>query len=170
MFFKKKTDCHICNNQMKTKKDEETPTICTICNADLVNPNSEIRIDITATDSVQAGGISAAMVMIILTDKRLIFHAEEGGEYVAGGGLIGGLISGAISAAIDSSARYNEILLTDIVSIDEKFVGLFKNKANITINTKAGEAFTMNITKKELEQWRPTLLKHANIEKSSSEF
>jgi len=160
---------------MRTKKNEETPTNCTICNADLVNINDETRVDITTALTGEAGGVTATMVVIILTNKRLVFYADESSSGV-GGGLLGAVIEGAVNAAVNAfvkSPKYNEILLTNIKSLDETVKGLFKNRVEVIIHTKGEETeetYKMTIRKKEMEKWRSTLLQYANIEKPSDEW
>ena len=155
---KQKTNCHICGNLMKTDKGEPTPAICTLCSADLVNPSTETQTHRTVVQHA-AGGVSANLVEILLTDQRLIFK-EDGLSGAAGGGLIGGAIGGAIAGAFSKkSDKFNAILLADITSLDEEIVGLFKNKINLTVHTKDGGAYTFTLSKKEMEQWRPGLSK-----------
>ena len=156
---KQKTDCHICGNLMKTDKGEEIPVICTLCNADLANPGAETQTHRTVVQHA-AGGVSANLVEILLTDKRLIFK-EDGLSGATGGGLIGGAIVGAIAGALSKqSDKFNAILLEDITSMDEKVVGLFKNKIELTVHTKDGGAYSFTLSKKEMEQWRPGLSKY----------
>ena len=156
---KLKTNCHICGNLMKTDKGEEVPAICTLCSADLLDPSSEIQTHRTVVQHA-AGGVSANLVEILLTDKRLIFK-EDGMSGAAGGGLIGGAIGGAIAGALSKkSDKFNAILLADVISIDEKIVGLFKNKIELTIHAKDGNTYSFVLSKKEMEQWRPGLTKH----------
>ena len=155
---KQKTSCHICGNLMKTAKDEPIPLICTLCGADLANPSTETQTHRTVVQHA-AGGVSANLVEILLTDKRLIFK-EDGLSGAAGGGLIGGAIGGAIAGAFSKkSDKFNAILLADITSLDEKIVGLFKNKIDLTVHTKDGGAYAFILSKKEMEQWRPGLSK-----------
>lgn len=155
---KQKSNCHICGNQMKTGKDEEAPALCTLCNADLLNIGAETQTHRTVVQH-SAGGVSASLVEILLTDKRLIFK-EDGMSGATGGGLIGGAISGAIGALSKKSDKFNAILLTDIASIDERIVGLFKNKIELTIHTKDKNTCSFILSKKEMEKWRPVLSKH----------
>ena len=159
MFGKQKTNCHICGNVMKTSKGEEAPANCTICGADLLNPNTEKQTLRTVVQH-EAGGVKANLVEILLTDKRLIFK-EDGMSGAAGGGLIGGAIGGAIAGALSrKSDKFNGILLTEITSIDEEIVGLMKNKVQLTLHTEDGNAYSFTLSKKENEQWKPGLYKH----------
>jgi len=151
---KTKTQCHICFNIMKTGKDEDAPSSCTLCSADLLNPGTETKTHRTVVQH-EAGGVKANLVEILLTDKRLIFK-EDGMSGAAGGGLIGGAIAGALSKKSD---KFNAIMLTDIVSTDEEIFGLFKNKVRFTAHTKDGGAYSFDLSKKETEQWRPGLRK-----------
>ena len=151
---KQKTNCHICKNLMKTAKGEEPPGNCTICSADLLNPRTETQTHRTVVQH-EAGGVKADLVEILLTDKRLIFK-EDGFSGAAGGGLIGGAIGGALSR---KSNKFNAILLTDVKSVDEEIVGLFKNKVRLTLRAKDADTYSFVLSKKEIEQWGPGLRK-----------
>ena len=154
---KQKTECHICGNLMETKTGEETPVICTVCNADLVNVSTETLIHHHTTQS-DAGGIKAVQVDILLTDKRLIF--KKGNEsFVKTVALTGGQY--AVATMLDKRADdFIAILLTDITSIDEKISGLFKSKIELTVNTNDNNAYKFTLPEKEVEQWRLCLSKH----------
>jgi hypothetical protein len=144
---------------MKTNKGEETPSICTLCNADLANPATEKQTHRTVVQH-EAGGVKANLVEILLTDRRLIFK-EDGMSGAAGAGVLGGAVGGAIAGALSKkSDKFNAILLTDIVSMDEKIVGLLKNKIELTVNTKDNSAYAFTLSKKEMEQWGPGLSEH----------
>ena len=156
---KQKSICHICGNLMKTAKGEEVPQNCTICGADLLNPTSETRTHRTVVQH-EAGGVKANLVEILLTDIRIIFK-EDGMSGAAGAGLIGGAIGGAIAGAVSKkSNKFNSIALTDFVSINEKIVGLLKNKVELAIHAKDGDVYSFVLSKKEMEQWRPGLFKY----------
>ena len=153
---KTKTGCHICGNQIKTAKGEDAPTNCTICHADLLNPGAETQVLRTVVQH-EAGGVEANLVEIILTNKRLIFK-EDGMSGAAGGGLLGGAIGGALAGAFSKkSNKFNGILLADIASIDEKIIGLLKNKIELTIQTKDKAAYSFELSKKEGAKWRGEL-------------
>ncbi|MCL2367977.1 MAG: hypothetical protein FWC72_03180 [Oscillospiraceae bacterium] len=154
---KKKTQCHICNNVMKTDKNEEAPSNCTLCSADFLNPGSETQLLRTVVQA-EAGGVKANLVEILLTDKRLIFK-EDGMSGAAGGGLIGGAIGGAIAGALSKkSEKFNAILRTEITSIEEKVAGLIKRKI-LVVHTVDGNAYPLALSKKEVEKWQAELSK-----------
>lgn len=156
---KQKTICHVCANVMKTPKDEKVPAICTLCNADLINPGSETQTHRTVVQH-EAGGVSANLVEILLTDKRIIFK-EDGMSGAAGAGVLGGAVGGAIAGALSKqSDKLNAVMLTDITSIQEEIVGMFKNKFRLTLHTSDGSEYGFILTKKEFEQWMPVLSKH----------
>ena len=160
---KQKTSCHICGNLMKTPKEEKAPESCTLCSADLVNPSAEKQTHRTVVQHA-AGGVSAELVEILLTDKRLIFKVD-GMSGSVGGGLIGGAIGGAIAGAVAGARaqkpeNFNAVMLEDITSIDERIIGLFKNKVELALHIKDGSVCTFTLSKKEMEKWRPGLSKH----------
>ena len=157
---KQKITCHICYNVTKTPQGEAPPTNCALCIADLQNPSSETRKHETVVEK-GAGGVMATAVQVMLTDTRLIFIGIDGSGGTAGamGGLLGGAIAGAIAGARSSRTKFNAVLLADIASINERVFGLLKNRFELTIQTKNGGSFSFELTKKEMEKWRPDLFK-----------
>ena len=151
-----KANCHICGNQMKVNTGEETPVTCTVCNADMADVSTETLIH--RTSQSDAGGIKAVQVDVLLTDRRLIF--KKGNESFAKTvALTGGQY--AVAAMLNKrSDDFIAILLTDIVSVEVKISGLFKNKVELTVNTNDNNVYKFTLPEKEVEQWRLGLSKH----------
>jgi len=161
---KHKAKCHICNNTMKTPQDQQPPSFCDTCGANLVNPNDETQVLFTAVEK-EAGGVMASLVYIYLTTKRLIFVPEddsgETASIVGGavGGIIGAAVAGAIAGAVAGEQKKHIVSVprADFASFGEEPTGMLKNKIRLTVNTSDGNAFGMTMSKKEAAKWKAAM-------------
>ena len=174
MFGKQKVICHVCNGKRKIPKGQELPKVCSGCAADLVNPTIETR-NIAALVEKEAGGVMGDLVMVILTDKRLIFKKGLDLPEIGGGGLHG-VVSMQAAIAYDTAMAIAKAIrgpqptvirpelvyttVESLASIQEEAVGMTKRNSKITINTKDGETFTMILPNKEAAEWVTELNKH----------
>ena len=165
---KTKTQCHICNDVMKTPADQQPPAFCSVCGANVRDPGQETRLLFTVVEK-EAGGISAEMVRIYLTTRRVIFEpdADAGGTASAVGGAVGGLIgaavagaiAGAVAAAGDKKKHIVSVERNNIASLSEEPAGLLKNKIRLTLNAASGTHYGMTLSKKEAAKWKAELNK-----------
>jgi len=149
---KHKWECHICRNGGKLSKEVAAPDACPVCSANFLRPAEEtIKYEISV--SKQAGGIKGDVVIVTLTNKRLIFRGEKvGSTGFLVGGIIGGAIEGAINAA-KTNANMAWLPVEDIKSISEEVAGAFKGKIMTTVHAKDGNAYAMKLSKKEFEKF-----------------
>ena len=173
MFGKQKVTCHVCNGKRKIPKGQELPKVCSGCAADLVNSTTETR-NIAALVEKEAGGVKGDLVMVILTDKRLIFKKGIDLPEIDGG--LHGMANMHVAIAYDTARAIAEAIrgpqpavirpelvyttVESLASIQEEAVGMTKRNSKITINTKDGEVFTMILPNKEAAEWIRELNKH----------
>ena len=149
---KQKWACHICRNGGKLAKEATAPEICPICSANFLRPAEE-TISWEAGVEKQAGGVKGDVVIVTLTNKRLIFRGEKvGGTGFLVGGIIGGAIEGAINAA-KTNANMAWLPVEDIKSISEEVAGVFKGKIMATVHAKDGNTYALKLSKKEFEKF-----------------
>jgi len=162
-----KTTCHVCDLTMKTPGDQEAPSFCEYCGANLLNPSDETRALDSIYISTEAGGIKADVVTVILTNKRIIFTGEKSAEGAGSwigwmlGGLIGGLIAGAISGAKGDRRQVVSVKFENMASLDVEFGTklLNKNSKFFTIHDKDGNSYAFQPGKKEAEPWEDEIRK-----------
>jgi len=160
-----KTTCHVCNLTMTTPGNQEVPSFCEFCGANLLNPNEELRV-LDTTIGAEAGGIKADVVSVVITNKRIIFTGEKSSKASSIGwllgGLIGGLIAGAFSGSKSERMQVVSVKFEDMVSLDVAFGTklLNKNTKFFTIRDKGGKAYVFHPGKKEAERWEEELRKH----------
>jgi len=155
---KQKTVCHICDNVMKTPKEEAIPVVCFTCEADLRDSRTEEKILVTVVQH-SAGGVKGDLVNIYLTNERLIFQSDSaGGNAAIVGGILGGAIGGAIAGAIAGSGKktgnFAYALVSGIASVDEEVAGVLKNKKQLNVRTRDGGTYSMTLSKKEGDKWK----------------
>jgi len=155
-----KTTCHVCRVTMKTPGDQEAPGFCEFCGANLLDPTQEVRILETAIQTA-AGGITADVVSVFLTNKRIFFTGDEssgGSGSTVGwllGGIVGGLIAGAISSAKGRKDRLVSVKFEDMTAIEATFGTqlLNRNRKTLTIHDKENKIYVFQPGKKEVDQW-----------------
>jgi len=153
---KQKTKCPICGIEVTTAKGETPPTICVVCDTNFLHPGEE-TVKWLGGVTRGAGGVKADIVVITLTNERILFRGErvEG----ASGGLIGGVLGAVIeevvvSARSKKSDNFVSLPLTDVESISEEAAGLMKNKIEVTLHAKDGSTYAMNLSKKDYEKFK----------------
>jgi len=161
-----KTKCHICSDVTKTPPDQQPPAFCGACGTNLRDPNAETMELFTVVEK-EAGGVSAELVNVYLTSRRLMFepNGDDGGTAGAVGwavgGLVGGLVAGAIAGAVagDQKTPIISVARDDIVSLSEVPTGMLKNKVRLTAHIASGMGYGVTLSKKECEKWKSALNK-----------
>jgi len=150
---KQKWECHICRNSSKLPDGTPHPEVCPVCTASLVNRSEETE-RWTASVNKQAGGIKEDIVVVSLTNKRLIFRGQNVGGT---GALLGGLVGMAIESAVKAGKTNFNIAwlpIEEIASISDEPAGVFKGKVMTSVHAKDGKAYTMKLSKKGFENFK----------------
>ena len=125
--------CHICNKEIKTKKDADFPPLCPVCGTDLENISSE-----TVNRSISCEHLKGALGInpgdLVITNSRVFWISRADTE--TGNALVGSITSGrANKLAVD-------IPIGDLASIEDCKKLLRKG---ITVHTKTGESYNFFI-------------------------
>jgi len=153
---KQETKCPICCVVVQTAKGEAPPTICAVCDANILHPGEE-TVKWLCGVVRGAGGVKADVVRIILTNERILFRGER--VHGASGGLLGGVAGAVLEDAVVAlrsrkSANFVSLLLSDVESISEKPAGFLKRKLEVTLHAKDGSTYAMILSKKEREAFK----------------
>ncbi|MCL2621111.1 MAG: hypothetical protein FWD97_09290 [Defluviitaleaceae bacterium] len=150
---KQKWECHICRNSSKLPDGTPYPEVCPVCATSLANRSEEME-RWTASVEKQAGGIREDVVVVSLTNKRLIFRGQNVGGT---GALLGGLVGMAIESAVKAGKTNLNIAwlpIEDVSSISSEVAGLFKGKVMTSVHAKDGKIYTMKLSKKGFENFQ----------------
>ena len=147
---KLKIACHICKFKME---QEESPSVCTRCGANLKTPENEQLLKMDVGYYVKKGAFSQGLCTLFLTNTRLFLVCARKG--ILGFGADSGMV-GAMAmrdGGGESQLEFN-IPLENIAEVRE---GKVKFSKSLIIKTKSGEEYIPNmqdlLNKKAQEEW-----------------
>ena len=86
--FKQTEYCHVCNNEMKLKKNESMPENCPACNADLRNPASENLKQTIECQHLNENDKTEGAGELYITNKRVFWMKGEVTAQSLGGEIL----------------------------------------------------------------------------------
>ena len=84
--FKQSEYCHVCNGEMKLKKNESMPALCPVCKTDLANPSSETVLAYCECDH-RRSSVNLDSGELTVTNKRIFFIKGAVTAKSLGGGI-----------------------------------------------------------------------------------